>query len=277
MFLLDLNQITLSNLLVEIGNHKNVTIEESMVRHMILNSIRYNRQKFLRTYGEPILCCDNKNYWRKKIFPNYKANRKKYQEQSELDWDAIFSFLNRVKQELKDHFPYKVLDVETAEADDIIGTIVHEYGTHDPILILSGDKDFIQLQVYDNVKQYDPIRKKWIGHEEPDMYLYDHIIRGDRGDGIPNILSEDDCLVKNIRQKSITKKIMDGFHNNPATLDSTHYLRNEQLIDLEKVPPELKSKIMKQYYDIPTISRAHLLPYFIEHKLKHLLEHLSEF
>ena len=283
MFLVDLNQITLSNLLGGLKGHTNVPIEEGMIRHMILNSLRFNRQRFYREYGEPILCCDNSNYWRKKVFPHYKANRKKYQQQSELNWNDIFTFLNRVKQELKDHFPYKVIDVETAEADDIIGTLVHEFGMiyptdiSDEILILSGDKDYIQLQIYNNVVQYDPIRKRWIMHEEPDVYLFEHILKGDTGDGIPNILSADDCLVTGIRQKNMTQKRIDGFHDNPKTLDDTHYKRNEQLINLGKIPSDLKAKIMIQYHTENKIGRSRLIPYFIHYKLKNLLENLSEF
>lgn len=287
MFLIDLNQITLSNLLAGLQGHTNVTIEEGMIRHMILNSLRYHRQKFFREYGEPILCCDNSNYWRKKLFPHYKANRKKYQEQSELNWNDIFTFLNKVKWELKTFFPYQVIDVESAEADDIIGTLVHKYGViyptkpHEEILILSGDKDYIQLQSYNNVVQYDPIRRKWIGHDEPDVYLFEHIVKGDSGDGIPNILSSDDCFVKGVRQKSITKKRLETFHddfqNGSGALADTHWSRNEQLINLAKVPAEIKEKVMIQYHINPQGSRHLLIPYFMDHKLRNLLEHLSEF
>lgn len=276
MFLIDLNQITLSNLLAELQGSSDPVIKEDMIRHMILNSLRYNRQKFKKVYGEPILCCDNVNYWRKKIFPYYKASRKKVQQDSSLDWNAIFSFLNKVKQELKDHFPYQVLDVETAEADDIIGTLVHN-GILEPILILSGDKDFIQLQVYNNVKQYDPIRKKWVTHEEPDMYLFEHILKGDAGDGIPNVLSPDDCFITGTRQKNMTKKRIDNFHNDANALAGTHYQRNQMLIDLERVPDNIKKNILTQFNEPRASNRSGLLNYFVKHKLRNLLEHVSEF
>jgi len=211
VILLDLNQVMLANLLANLDTHTNVKLEENMVRSMILNSIRFYKQKFWAEYGEMVIACDSNNYWRKQIFPYYKANRKKLQAESELNWSEIFEFLDRIQAELKEFFPYKVLDVETCEADDIIGTlIIKELGRHkyvdDNVLILSGDKDYIQLQTFDNVEQYDPVKKKWIRHENPVVFLFEHILKGDPGDGIPNILSQDDCFMAGVRQKHMTKK-----------------------------------------------------------------------
>ena len=199
MILVDLNQVMLSNLLMQLGNHTNAEIEEGMVRHMVLNSLRSYRTKFGPEYGELVIACDNTNYWRKQYFPYYKANRKKARENSDLDWKAVFECLNKIRQELKEFFPYKVVDIESAEADDIIGTIANNYGSEldfgEKILILSGDKDYIQLHKYSNVKQYDPTRKKWVTHNDPQQYLKEHILRGDSGDGVPNVLSSDNCFV----------------------------------------------------------------------------------
>ena len=173
--------------MMQLGNHLNAQVEEGMVRHMVLNAIRSYKQKFSHEYGEMIIACDNTNYWRKQIFPYYKANRKKAIEKSELNWKDIFECMNKIRAELKEFFPYKVIDVESAEADDIIGTLTREFSSElnngVKILILSGDKDFIQLHVYPNVSQYDPVRKKWIKHEDPERFLHEHILKGDAGDG----------------------------------------------------------------------------------------------
>jgi 5'-3' exonuclease len=154
---------------------------------MILNSLRSYRQKFCHEYGEFIIACDGHNYWRKEFFPFYKANRKKFFEDSSLDWKLIFESFKKIKEEIKEYFPYKVLEIETAEADDIIGTLVGEYGYKKPddpftmvsyrnkkgqltepekILIISSDKDFLQLMIYDNVTIYQPIKNLLIKRKD---------------------------------------------------------------------------------------------------------------
>ena len=285
MIIVDLNQVMLSNLLMQLGNHTNAQLEESMVRHMILNSIRSYRQKFHQDYGELVIACDNTNYWRKQIFPYYKANRKKNIESSELDWKSIFECLNKIRAELKEYFPYRVIDVESAEADDIISTLVSEFGselnTGEKILILSGDKDFIQLHKYLNVSQYDPTRKKWIKHDDPERFLHEHILKGDAGDGIPNILSPDNVFVVGDRQRPLTaKKIEKILGTDTRELEeplARNYWRNAKLIDLSFTPNEIREKVMQQFKSQEGRDRSKLLNYFITNKLKNLTEHLSEF
>lgn len=284
MIIVDLNQVMLSNLLMQLGNHTNAQIEENMVRHMILNSLRSYRVKFCAEYGEMIIACDNTNIWRKKIFPYYKANRKKSQENSDMDWKAIFECMNKIRSELKEFFPYRVIDIESAEADDVIGTLVMNFGTEvggQPILILSGDKDFIQLHTYANVKQYDPTRKKWITHDDPELYLKEHVMKGDAGDGVPNILSSDNCFVIGERQRPLTaKKIEKYLKITPNEMESQiarNYFRNVQLIDLNYTPEEIREKIMKSYHEQQNKDRSKLMNYFIIHRLKNLTEHISEF
>lgn len=283
MILVDLNQVMISNLMAQIGNHHNAQLDENMLRHMILNTLRFNRNKFANEYGEFIICADDKDYWRKKSFPYYKARRKMDRQKSELDWNTIFCVLNKVREELKEFFPYKVIQIDHAEADDIIGTIVHEEGqelnTGERILILSGDKDYIQLHKYANVNQYDPTRKKWIRHSDPEAYLREHIIRGDAGDGVPNILSNDNCLVVGERQKPITKKRLSEWADN-ASMDENvlrNFHRNRMLIDLELVPDNIKQEALERYYTNEGKDRSLLLNYFIKNKLRTLMEHINEF
>jgi len=284
VIIVDLNQVMLSNLLMQLGNHTNAQLEENMVRHMILNSLRSYKTKFTSEYGELVIACDNTNYWRKQAFPYYKANRKKNQEASEMDWKSIFECMNKIRSELKEYFPYRVIDVESAEADDIIGTLVKEFGAEiggAPILILSGDKDFIQLHTYSNVSQYDPTRKKWVKHDDPNKFLKEHIMKGDAGDGVPNILSNDNCFVVGDRQKPLTTKKMDNLmHLDISQYDSVvarNYQRNAQLIDLSFTPKEIRSKVMEQYNAQAGRDRSKLMNYFIANRLKNLMENIAEF
>jgi len=279
MIIVDMNQVMLSNLLMQLGNHTNAQLEENMVRHMVLNSLRSYRQKFADEYGEMVIACDNTNYWRKKAFPYYKANRKKSQDKSELDWKSIFECMNKIRAELKEFFPYKVIDIESAEADDIIATLV-KTNTDEDILILSGDKDFIQLHAYPHVKQYDPTRKRWIQHDNPQRYLLEHVLKGDSGDGVPNILSDDNCFVVGSRQKPLTqKKIEEIIANGTVSDERLHrnYMRNAQLIDLNHIPEEIADKIVYSYQSTEKRGRDKLMNYFIANKLKNLMEHIGEF
>jgi hypothetical protein len=282
MIIVDLNQVMLSNLMVQIGNHTNAKIEENMVRHMVLNSIRSYKAKFSEQYGELVIACDNTNYWRKQMFPYYKANRKKNRDSSELDWKAIFECLNKIRAELKEYFPYRVIDIESAEADDIIATLVKNAPAEDKVLILSGDKDFIQLHKYSHVKQYDPVRKKFISHENPERYLAEHILKGDSGDGIPNVLSSDNCFVVGDRQKPLTQKKIDalielGLDGKFDHSLARNYMRNKHLIDLSMIPEEVKGKILESYSNQKGKNRDKMFNYFIANKLKNLMESIGEF
>jgi 5'-3' exonuclease len=279
MILVDLNQVLLAGLMAQIANHKG-KLDESLVRHMILNIIRNHVKNFKAEYGEVVLCCDNRKYWRKEYFPFYKAGRKKSREKSNLDWHMIFEMLAKFKVELKENFPYKVIDVDGAEADDIIGTLAPRQSAHEKVLILSSDGDFLQLQNYANVKQYNPSQKKYVVSKEPILELKEKIIRGDKGDGIPNVLSSSDCFVRDLRQTPITQKVLDKLMKE-SYLDQNesikaNFIRNSTLIDLSFTPKEIKEKIINTYEETKP-AKGKLLNYFIEHKLKNLMEVIEEF
>lgn len=281
MILVDLNQVLLAGLMAQIANQKG-KLDEHLIRHMILNIIRTHVKNFKNEYGDVVLCCDNRKYWRKEYFPFYKAGRKKTREKSDLDWHLIFDMLAKFKVELKENFPYKVIDVEGAEADDIIGTLVPRHAPHEKILILSSDGDFLQLQQYGpNVKQYNPSQKKYVVSPNPIMDLKEKIIRGDKGDGIPNIYSPSDCFVRDLRQKPITKSVLDKLMreswNDQEETIRANYMRNATLIDLTFIPTEIREKIINTYEEIVPAKRSKLLNYFIENKLKNLMDVIEEF
>ncbi len=285
MILVDYNQVMLASLFAGIGNHTNVELDENLLRHMFLNSIRFNRKKFSEDYGEIVLCCDNTNVWRRDYFPYYKANRKKNRDESELDWNYLYDVIHQIRKEVEEFFPYKVLYIDRCEADDIIATIVEEKGTElntgsEPILILSGDKDFIQLHKYANVSQYNPVLKKWIRHANPEVYIQEHILKGDVGDGVPNILSADNCLAIGERQRPMTKKRIDMFTKTPEEMDEETKLRfnrNKQMIDLSQIPQEYKDIILKEYNNQEEVGREHLFNYFVKQKLKNLISDIQDF
>jgi len=287
MILVDLNQVLLAGLMAQISNQKGIKLEEGLIRHMILNIIRTHLKNFREEYGEVVLCCDNRKYWRKEFFPFYKAGRKKSREKSDLDWHMIFDMLTKFKKELKENFPYKVIDVEGAEADDIIGTLVPRHIMHENLLIISSDGDFLQLQQYNNktnykVKQYNPTQKKFVVSDNPLVDLKEKIIKGDKGDGIPNILSPSDCFVRDVRQTPIVKNKLEKMLNEDYeswtdSLAKTGFSRNQTLIDLKFIPNEIKEKIINTYEETKPASKQKILDYFIVNKLKSLMDVIEEF
>jgi len=275
-----MNQISVASVMMHLHMSKRTTPDNNMVRHMILNSLRMYRTRFSSEFGELVLCYDSKHYWRRDYFPQYKANRKRDRKKSDQDWDAIFECLNTIKEEIETNMPYKFLEIYGAEADDIIATICTEYD--EEIMILSGDKDFIQLQRFPNVKQYSPITKKMVNGLNPDGYLREHILKGDVSDGIPNVLSPDHTFTDGLRQHPLTKKKIASiletipFDSLPEET-KRNYQRNKKLIDLTSAPPELSDEILKTYRSSPYGDRSKLLNYFIQKRLRTLTESIGEF
>jgi hypothetical protein len=148
-----------------------------------------------------------------------------------------------------------------------------------PILVLSGDKDYVQLHKYANVKQYDPVRKRWITNSNPEQFLAEHILKGDAGDGVPNVLSPDNSFVMSIRQRPITQKRIQEWAdiNKMDSEVKRNYMRNKALIDLSEVPASIKETILKEYEAENPKDRSQLLNYFIKNKLRNLMESISEF
>jgi len=280
MILIDMNQIAVANLMMNLKMNDNKTIDESMVRHMILNSIRMYRMEHHDEYGEVVLTWDSKHSWRRDYFPEYKASRRKGREESDLDWDEIFGTLNKIRNEIKENFPYKYLEVFGAEADDIIGFLCEE-NRDEKIMIISGDKDFIQLQKFPNVKQWSPITKKDINGFNPTTYLKEHILRGDTSDGVPNVLSPDNTFIDGLRQRPLSrKKIQSWLLGGGSDWNDEvkrNFQRNSTLIDLSRTPEELKNQIRLEYNNAPHGDRSKLLNYFMQNKLKELTENIGEF
>tara|TARA_Y100000389_G_C17411592_1_gene491251 strand:- start:315 stop:1154 length:840 start_codon:yes stop_codon:yes gene_type:complete len=279
MIIIDMNQITLASVMMNFHMTKSEELEEDMVRHMILNSIRMYRTMFKEEYGEVVLTYDSRHYWRREIFPQYKQNRKKGRENDTKDWDKIFGLLNAIKSEFKEILPYKYVEVYGAEADDVIGTLCKEYQDQ-KVMIISGDKDFIQLQKYKNVKQYSPILKKYVNGHNPDTYIKEHILKGDSSDGVPNVLSPDHTFVEGLRQRPLSKKKIEAWLNSETGMSEEvkrNYQRNHKLINLDNTPDDLQKSILDTFNEAPSGDRSKILTYFIENKLKELTDSIGDF
>ena len=282
MILVDFSGLAIATIVV------NKVDDEDLLRHMILNSLRMYRNSYKDKFGELVLCCDGKNNWRRGYYPQYKANRKKKREQDTFDWAKAFEILTNVREEIQENFPYKVIQVDECEADDIIGTLcenTQEFGQYEDVMIISADKDFLQLQRFPNVRQYSPLLKKEYKEETPLVSLMEKIMKGDAGDGVPNILSDDDVFVEGRRQIPLSKKKKEAIKEDLAEGELLYaaswyrnYQRNETLIDLSKTPQRLKDQILDVFNSQdPWHNKGLVFPYLINKNMKMLIESVEEF
>jgi 5'-3' exonuclease len=292
MILIDMNQVMISNLMVQ--TRISDGIDKGLVRHMVLNSLRMYVQKFCEEYGrELVLCYDSKRYWRREFFPYYKGTRKKDREKSNFNWSQIFEVLNEIRDEIREHMPYTVMEVDGAEADDVI-SVLTTFVAHknirlqkdmqpaEKVLILSGDKDFIQLQKYPWLKQYNPVMKKFVSGMNPKQYIIEHVLKGDKSDGIPNYLSPDDTFIEGKRQRPLIKKTLDKIVNlSPEQFCNAeqmeYYKRNLTLIDFSYIPKKVKENILQSYDSSTPAPRSKMINYFVSNQLTNLLEKIEEF
>lgn len=255
----------------------------SLVRHLVLNSLKSYSKKFKQDYGSLTLCVDSTNTWRKEIFQYYKANRKKSKEKSDIDWNQLYDYLNALVEELDNESPFRVVKVDRTEADDVIA-ILTEYFTSngERVMIISGDKDFVQLQKYPNVKQYRPIQKDYPTTNDPSAFLREHIFKGDSSDGVPNFLSDDDTFVdKKKRQKPLGKKrLAEAMLKDVSELSESEqhgWYRNQQLIDLDCIPKDYKEKILEEYHNAKTCSIREFSKYLMAKQLRKIHAEITDF
>lgn len=287
MILIDYNAIAISNVVTQ-----KLELDENLIRHMILNSIRMYRSKHKQKFGEIVICTDGKYNWRKDVYPQYKHKRKDARKESSMDWNELFRITNMVLEEIDENFPYKVIGNDKCEADDIIAALCEfsqEFGNHENMLIVSSDKDFVQLQKYSNIYQYSPMKKSFIKEDHPRKQLMELILKGDQADGIPNVLSGDNVFVDGIRQTPLRKKAMEEMieklsdtYKEPYGKDEEwmrNYSRNKMLIDLSETPQQYKEEIINSYMEQWKIDthKGKVLPFLIEKRCRMLIDDIGDF
>ena len=297
MILVDYSQVALSAILTFQRELKGTESEvKNLIRHVTLSTLKSYKKKYGKEYGELVICCDGRKYWRRDVFQYYKAGRKKARDASDLDWTLIFDTLSEMRDDISKHFPWKVIHIDRAEADDVIAVMakwtqsngfVQQGLVEDPqkVLILSSDGDFIQLQKWANVSQYSPMQKKQIKATKKELYekFITHVVKaGD--DGIPNILSPDDIfLQEGVRQKRISSQRLDdfldkGFDACRNDEERRNWHRNLQLIDFEFIPEDVAQTIVDAYLNNkPTGDKMSVMNYLIENRCRLLLDELDDF
>ncbi|CAB4127406.1 RnaseH [uncultured Caudovirales phage] len=297
MILLDYNQISLAAILpFKQDLAKGPEEARNLIRHVILSTILNYKKKYSSEHGSVVICCDGRKYWRKEVFQYYKGDRKKNRDKSDIDFNMVFSILDEMRADLINIFPYKVLHIDRAEADDVIAVLAEWSQTNELVeeglerspqkmMIVSSDHDFLQLQKWDNIYQFSPIIKKQLKMSKRDLYekYITHIVKaGD--DGIPGILGDDDTIVtEGKRMPRMSAKRLAEFleHGKKACKNDQerrNWDRNEQLISFEKIPQDIKDIIINEYIQsIKKVDRMKIMNYLIQNKCRLLLNSLEEF
>lgn len=289
MLLIDYSQVCLAVILSFQSDLKKGSDADkiNLIRHVAISSIKSYKNKYGKEYGDIVIACDGSKYWRKDFFPYYKGQRKKAREESDLDWKLIFDTLSEIRDDIKQYFPYKVIHLEKCEADDIIAILsnsTQEFGKYEPVMIISSDKDFKQLQQNENVKQYSPFLKKQItvNKKELHAWMIEHIVKGDPGDGVPNIFSDDNVLMEGVRQsvvsaKRLTEFIDKGFEACRNDQERRNWHRNSTLVNFMHIPEDISSIILNEFEKKPIGDKNSIMNYLIKHKCRLLLDNLEDF
>ena len=297
MILVDYSQVALAAILTFQRELKGTESEvKNLIRHVTLSTLKSYKKKYGKEYGELVICCDGRKYWRKEFFEFYKGMRKSNRDKSDLDWKLIFDTLSEMREDISQHFPYRVMHIDRAEADDIIAVmtqylqenlLIQDGLVEEPqkILILSSDKDFKQLQLYPTVKQWSPMQKKYITATKKEIveHKIEHIVKGDTGDGVPNILSKDDVFMKGERQKPVSAKRLQEFFDNGFTAcrndeERRNWHRNTTLVDFDHIPPDVKESIIVSYISSkPKGDKMSIMNYLMEHRCRLLLDEIEDF
>ncbi len=286
MQILDFSQLVV-NTIIGVGNNPTnnyYDTNEQLCKHLIFNKIRAYNQKFSKKFGNMVICLEGRHNWRYSFFQYYKHKRKADKANSDVDWDTLYVIMESTIQDLINYFPYTIMRVEGTEADDSIAVLAR--CINEPNIIISSDKDFKQLLSLQNVSQYNPKTEVLMKLEvSPEEYLLEHILGGDRSDGIPNILSPDDFFLRadGVRQKSITAKYKEEFLGRLRRKELTedeikNFKRNSKLINLAEIPKDIKVAILEEYSNyVIKGDRKTLLNYFIENKFPAFSSCVNEF
>ena len=285
MVLVDFNGLAIGSIMGQLSRGEELS--ENLVKHIIINNLRVYRNKYKEAdYGKMVIACDSYS-WRKDVFPEYKAARKANRATDKHDWPMIFDLIEDTLNDLRENFPYAVIKIDSAEADDIIGALTVHKSTPligEDVVIISADKDFIQLQQYGHVIQWSPMFNKMVKEDNPRRYLFEHLLKGDSGDGVPNANSHDDVFTTGSRQTPMTQKQIDKYWDNHDDLEMImkpnvyrNFMRNVQMIDLTNTPDGIREAAINTYKNYKYPSRQNILTYLIENRMKMLIDSAGEF
>lgn len=187
---------------------------------------------------------------RRKLFPEYKDNRRNMtrlnrfydfqsleQEKESIDWQRkILVYLLRF-------LPVTVLCPDNVEADDVLAylaqVVEQEHGGH--AIIMSTDKDFLQLVNDTGITVWNPVKKKTYNTAtvledygfHPHNFLLYRCVTGDASDNIPGVMG--------VKEKTLLKFCPALAEPNPQTIDSLLDTAQTLAESSKKVPVALQT------------------------------------
>lgn len=270
-------------------------INYDMLEYLVFNSI--SSLLFKERVNEVILALDSKS-WRKLIYPNYKADRKKKKEESKINWDEFHNWKHNFLDEVKNNLPFKVLYINKAEADDIIGTLVLNDRLKDCVIV-SMDSDYLQL--CNKCRIYNPIKKEYRTPVNPEKFLFEAAVLGQKKDYISNSRTPLDWPDWKKRppfgEKGLEKLLLNNELDSFLDTEISYFFKNEEtqeeysstilprklyelnlkLIDLKCTPNVIKDAILNQYDTYTMDANPNdLYLYFTNKKWNEVLENFNK-
>lgn len=278
MILIDFNQMCVASYAGTFAQFDDGTIDMELFRHTVINSLRVVNSKFRKDWGMLVIVADSGKSWRKDFFPYYKAKRNQDKTESKINWQQLHVGIRTVLKELHENFPYPVIVVANAEGDDLIGAITRWNSDQlQPTLIISSDKDFLQLQINNHlVQQFDNIHQRWITHDDPARYMFEHVLKGDRGDGIPNAYCPDDYFINKYRRHPIRSEKLDQLWESGDIGSIPYFRRNIRLVDLRNTPQGISEEAVQMLLDHKPI-KGKVMQYLAKNRLSKLMDSLGDF
>jgi len=231
----------------------------NMFVHLFLNQLLFRIKQFKVCKSNRMYLAIDSKSWRKRYFNlvkkryfnNYYKDKevtdeayKGHREKSEyINFEKIFEIFRDVVYNLSKYTDIVPIKVKDTEADDIIGTICLN-NPDEKITIISGDKDFKQLLVNDNIKMYNGKTHIYESVPNVDLFLKHHIIMGDRIDEVP-------AIKPRVGDKTAMKMLptIDMLLNTNIDMKFRYYV-NEKLIDLSKSPKYIQKRILYKYNSV---------------------------
>ena len=191
-----------------------------------------------------ILCQEGKKNWRYDVFEDYKSNRKEAKAKSKLDFDTFYPMADSFCEKLKQYVPniYQ-LKVEGSEGDDLIAILTKNLTPKNEVVCVSTDRDFYQLLKYNGYSQYHPIKRQYVHVVNPERYLLEKIVVGDKGDGIPHVKPK--VSVKTAA--SIVEAGLEDWLSKEDPQIRANFERNKKLIDFDCIPVHVQQKVMEEF------------------------------
>lgn len=271
---------------------------ENILRHAIINSFTTLKKRFGAEYGELIIAVDGKKNFRKDIYEHYKAGRAEARKKSDIPWNIVFDIVHRLVDEAKENWPWAVIEVDRAEADDVMFVLVEDIANHntqsvgvmdddepEKVLLDTRDQDMFQIH-RPGLRQWDSRDRKFItlpSGMTAEAFRKDLIIRGDTTDGVENVFTPLGTLITpGVRQTACIAKRMNSvlqfeniFDYDLDPVIKERIKMNHQLVSSQGIPLDVRDEIVSKYKNRTINKKMKMLQYLQKHRCIRLIDEIN--